>query len=132
MLTWQNNLPRFELNGYVGDKITLHFGSTIWDDFDIAVYYFWIRLVFREGRWTLYTQLEQTDPYTGTPEPQVGPLMSELMCALEKGEALDFDRYLDDWSNTYRDFSVVLNGITLPRPKPNSAGNGYKKWGLNL
>jgi hypothetical protein len=131
MLTWQNNSPRFELNGQVGDNITFHFGSTCWDDFDITVYYFRVKFVKLEERWTLYTELEQTVPYTDVPEPQVDSLVTELTVALEKSEKLDFRKYVDDWEKMYRDFSIVINGMTLSRPRP-IVDHGYKRGGLNL
>ena len=106
MLTWQNNVPRFVVKGFVGDKMTFFFGSTNIDNIEIAEFYFVIHLFEHNGTWSTYTEWHQCGEWGR--KPNVEAFLSELNKALKTRQSFDFRKYWQDWSHKDSHFAVVI------------------------
>lgn len=110
MLAWQNNVPRFVAQGFVGNKMTFFFGSTNIDDIPMAEFHFVIQLFEHGGAWSIYTEWHQWGERTQKPK-KVEAFLAELNKALEAHQDFDFRKYWHDWSHEDSDFAVVIRDI---------------------
>jgi hypothetical protein len=106
MLAWQEDLPRFVVKGFAGDRMILFFGLTNVDDVEISEFHFIVQLSENQGSWSLETQWHRYgDP---SRKPRLGKFLSKLHSALGMHQDFDFNKYLGHWSEEDKHFAGVL------------------------
>ena len=106
MLTWQNNVPRFVINGVAGNELTLFFGKT--PDL-MTIFYYGFVLEEQAGNWLIRESLTYgMDRQWRPPEPDVAGFASEIVSAIKFHREFDFHTFFAHCEKDDPSFSAMV------------------------